>query len=394
MASLRAIPRPAGGGDRARRGRRVLVERCRSRSLAGGHARRGRARLGGRSPEVEAFRRTTGARVLAGTVVACAVVATLALLHHEVGLRALAPSDQDRSVEWSTALDQWRSAPLVGVGPDRLLTFRASAEPWRTSCTTSTSRSRPIRRRRSGAARPVRPRRRQSRAPARSLASPAVGALVCWAVAGRVRFRLAPQRRRVAGRVVLRVGRAPGKRRRKFVKPLVKNRKTAPDGAVNGSGFGQSRSLGLGQRRDNKLGKAALHPEAAAARRTSPATKKKKKNEKRPRAPARSTPRGRRSPKCAVGGRGAGRGPPPGSWRIRIQAETPSSEGEASRTRNFDRAELGQPAHGGGPEAQAAFVVHMVSVTNRCNKVVDRPWAGNLHMCRARSGRALSVSAW
>ncbi len=78
------------------------------------------------SRQVEAFRRTTGARVLAGTVVACAVVAALALLHHEVGLRALAPSDQDRSVEWSTALDQWRSAPLVGVGPDRLLTFHAS----------------------------------------------------------------------------------------------------------------------------------------------------------------------------------------------------------------------------------------------------------------------------
>ena len=127
VASLRPLPGPAGGGDGARRGRRLLVDRCRSRSLAGGAARRGRARLGGRlTPRWEAFRRTTGARVLAGTVVAGAVVATLALLHHEVGLRALAPSDQDRSVEWSTALDQWRSAPLVGVGPDRLLTFRAS----------------------------------------------------------------------------------------------------------------------------------------------------------------------------------------------------------------------------------------------------------------------------
>jgi O-antigen ligase len=78
------------------------------------------------SPEVGAFRRTTGTRILAAVIVAGAVVATLALLHHEVGLRALAPSDQDRSVEWSSALDQWRSAPLVGVGPDRLLTFRAS----------------------------------------------------------------------------------------------------------------------------------------------------------------------------------------------------------------------------------------------------------------------------
>ena len=79
------------------------------------------------SRQVEAFRRTTRRpRPRRHVIVAGAVVATLALLHHEVGLRALAPSDQDRSVEWSTALDQWRSAPLVGVGPDRLLTFHAS----------------------------------------------------------------------------------------------------------------------------------------------------------------------------------------------------------------------------------------------------------------------------
>ena len=49
-----------------------------------------------------------------------------AALHHEIGLRALAPSDQDRSVEWSTALHQWASAPLIGVGPDRLLVFHAA----------------------------------------------------------------------------------------------------------------------------------------------------------------------------------------------------------------------------------------------------------------------------
>jgi O-Antigen ligase len=76
--------------------------------------------------EGEPFRGGTGTRVLVGAVVACAVAATLALLHHEVGLRALAPSDRDRSVEWSTALHQWRSAPIVGVGPDRLLHFHAS----------------------------------------------------------------------------------------------------------------------------------------------------------------------------------------------------------------------------------------------------------------------------
>jgi hypothetical protein len=58
------------------------------------------------------------------TVLLAVLVAVVAL-HHEIGLRALAPSDQDRSVEWSTALHQWRSAPLTGVGPDRLLVFHA-----------------------------------------------------------------------------------------------------------------------------------------------------------------------------------------------------------------------------------------------------------------------------
>jgi hypothetical protein len=52
------------------------------------------------------------------------LLVTAVLLHHEIGLRALAPSDGDRSVEWSAALHQWASAPIVGVGPDRLLTFR------------------------------------------------------------------------------------------------------------------------------------------------------------------------------------------------------------------------------------------------------------------------------
>jgi hypothetical protein len=59
-----------------------------------------------------------------GVVVTAAAVA--AALHHEIGLRALAPSDQDRSVEWSTALHQWASAPLAGVGTDRLLIFHAT----------------------------------------------------------------------------------------------------------------------------------------------------------------------------------------------------------------------------------------------------------------------------
>lgn len=49
------------------------------------------------------------------------------LLHHEIALRALAPSDRDRSAEWSVAWHQWGSAPLFGVGPDRLLFFHTAA---------------------------------------------------------------------------------------------------------------------------------------------------------------------------------------------------------------------------------------------------------------------------
>ena len=56
----------------------------------------------------------------------CAAIGAALLLHHEIGLRALAPSDQDRSAEWSSGLHQWITAPLVGVGPDRLLEVHAS----------------------------------------------------------------------------------------------------------------------------------------------------------------------------------------------------------------------------------------------------------------------------
>ena len=60
-----------------------------------------------------------GAAVLGG------LTAAVLLVHHEIGLRLLAPSNHDRSVEWSTALRQWASAPLFGVGPDRVLVFHA-----------------------------------------------------------------------------------------------------------------------------------------------------------------------------------------------------------------------------------------------------------------------------
>ena len=58
-------------------------------------------------------------------VLLCALAGALTLVHHEIGLRALAPSDQDRSVEWGSAFHQWGTDPLLGVGPDRLLEFSA-----------------------------------------------------------------------------------------------------------------------------------------------------------------------------------------------------------------------------------------------------------------------------
>jgi O-antigen ligase len=54
------------------------------------------------------------------------LLASAILLHHEIGLRAFAPSDQDRSSEWSIAWHQWGSAPIFGVGPDRLLLFHTA----------------------------------------------------------------------------------------------------------------------------------------------------------------------------------------------------------------------------------------------------------------------------
>jgi hypothetical protein len=64
--------------------------------------------------------------LVTGVLVLGAVGLVAVLLYHEIGLRALAPSDQDRAVEWSTALHQWASAPIVGVGPDQPLIFHAA----------------------------------------------------------------------------------------------------------------------------------------------------------------------------------------------------------------------------------------------------------------------------
>ena len=65
-------------------------------------------------------------RVVGACAVLTAVAAVTLLLRHELTLRVFAPSNQDRSVEWSTAFHQWKEAPILGVGPDRLLVFHAA----------------------------------------------------------------------------------------------------------------------------------------------------------------------------------------------------------------------------------------------------------------------------
>jgi O-antigen ligase len=66
-------------------------------------------------------------RTAAGWLVLIGLLVSVVLLHHEIALRALAPSDRDRATEWSVAWHQWGSAPLFGVGPDRLLFFHTAA---------------------------------------------------------------------------------------------------------------------------------------------------------------------------------------------------------------------------------------------------------------------------
>lgn len=65
-------------------------------------------------------------RMAAVCLTPVALLTAVLLVHHEIGLRALAPSDADRSAEWSVAWHQWGSAPVFGVGPDRLLLFHTA----------------------------------------------------------------------------------------------------------------------------------------------------------------------------------------------------------------------------------------------------------------------------
>ncbi len=64
-------------------------------------------------------------QIVVVVVMLAAMIVTGLLLHSEIGLRALAPSNNDRVVEWSAAIHQFESAPILGLGPDQLLHFHA-----------------------------------------------------------------------------------------------------------------------------------------------------------------------------------------------------------------------------------------------------------------------------
>jgi O-antigen ligase len=63
--------------------------------------------------------------VLAVATIGIAVGAGL-VLRVPIERRVALGSSEDRGHEWTAALDQWRSSPVVGVGPDQLLYFHAA----------------------------------------------------------------------------------------------------------------------------------------------------------------------------------------------------------------------------------------------------------------------------
>jgi len=63
--------------------------------------------------------------VLAVASVGIAVGAGL-VLRVPIERRVALGSSEDRGHEWTAAFDQWRSSPLVGVGPDQILYFHAA----------------------------------------------------------------------------------------------------------------------------------------------------------------------------------------------------------------------------------------------------------------------------
>ena len=138
--------------------------------------------------------------VVAATGAAVVIAAAIVGLHHEIGLRALSPSDLDRRNEWSAAIHQWWSAPIVGVGPDRLLYLPRRGRdlrPFRPQRVPAARRRR--RCRRSGAVGTQRACRCPRRPPLRR------ALFLCRRGAGLlggrrgIRFRLAPLRGRAPG---------------------------------------------------------------------------------------------------------------------------------------------------------------------------------------------------
>jgi hypothetical protein len=77
------------------------------------------------SRPIPGFAKSPRVRATLVVLLLCLLTGAALLMHHEIGLRVFAPSDQDRSVEWAAALHQWQGAPFTGVGPDKLLVFQA-----------------------------------------------------------------------------------------------------------------------------------------------------------------------------------------------------------------------------------------------------------------------------
>jgi O-antigen ligase len=63
--------------------------------------------------------------VLAVATIGIAVGAGL-VLRVPIERRVAFGSSEDRGHEWTAAFDQWKSSPVVGVGPDQLLYFHAA----------------------------------------------------------------------------------------------------------------------------------------------------------------------------------------------------------------------------------------------------------------------------
>jgi hypothetical protein len=95
-------------------------------------ARRRRSSAGASSPRTSTRRSSIDVRkravflaVLAVATLGVAVGAGLAL-RVPIERRVALGSSEDRGHEWSAAFDQWRSSPVVGVGPDQTLYFQAA----------------------------------------------------------------------------------------------------------------------------------------------------------------------------------------------------------------------------------------------------------------------------